>query len=331
MQHTTLMKNTLYTLLVGATFWASTSIAQSAGPISNMIETPERVIYEVLETPVGTKTARLWSDAALSSASADCKERKGVLNTCAAVCGLNGCFESCSLSCEFPEVIQERRADQLTPYRKAEREFGAVATALQGRPLTRAARVLKQEFEKQTTAATRVFEAALADLTLPLLAHTELLHTRSAVLPQSAVANRIALLEKTYRAALAERFTKRCETTPSLSAQKLGAPAATSELNIYCDRDSDALLVTAGSTTALRSAFGTAKMLVGKKWQPLTLHGTKKGIWLTDAHVLITPDQVRPSAIAVYVCTTTATPCPRGVWRTVGIPTPLITTSARAQ
>lgn len=290
--------------------FAAPAFAASSPLLGNMIVTAERVWYDkpVLAPGYASLTvSKPYSQEAIASATADCTARGGVLNTCSAVCGLNGCFSTCALACEFPKVQQQKKASVAKNYTEAKADYGDTPKTSKGAPKTNEGKALKKEFDAAAAKYSALKRSENSERALVKKAVLEWEAFTPLNASQTAIKNtNLLLLTKTQDRLYEAAFMQKCGGGPLPSRlPKHYRPADPNALSIRCNPASDEMLVTFGAPYS--KTYGSIKAYADGKWHTVNVGGSG-GAWVDGgASAVITSVDRDITALAVYQCTPAGT------------------------
>lgn len=324
------MRNHLIVAAVIASI-ALPAFAASSPLLGNMIVTAERVWYDQPVLAPGFSsliTAKPYSQETIIAASSDCSSRGGVLNSCSAMCGLNGCFSTCALACEFPKVIERKQSATIRDYTHTKEKYDDVAKTSKGEPKTKEGIALKKDLFAASAKYADLQSSQESGRALVKKAIAEwqsyIPKVSSEVTLKSA---RLSELTKSQDALYQRAFSKQCEggAIPA-KLPKNYRIADTGVLSMGCNDAGDQILVRFGSSMA--KTYATINVFSGGKWHSVKVGGAVNG-WITGGTSAViggADDSI--TAIAVYqciprgaawTCGCTDTACKSPKWQVVGV------------
>lgn len=281
--------------------------------LGNSIVTPERVIYDQPQLApgfLGLTIAKPYRDQAIAEAKADCSSRGGILNTCSAVCGLNGCFSTCSLACEMPKVIDARAKSTVRNYLRLTEKFDDVSKDSKGEPKTAEGQTLKRQLQSATEPYERLLKAQADERRLLQNAVAKWrAYVPKSEAERALVAKRLNEVAATQNRIFKNVFSTRCDTAVKRNLLRSKHRAADTEvLVVNCNDDGSELLVQFGESGA--KTFSIIEVYADTKWQKVEVGGAN-GKWIDgNTSAIIHADGDAIEAIAAYQCTLT-----NGKWK----------------
>lgn len=324
----------------------STTPSLSLSTVKNTIVTKEMVIYEPLTghvNPSSLKTARLWSDALLAETAKDCAARKGVLNTCASVCGLTGCFSSCSLACEFPNVINASREEIQSEYTKKASELEEISiksnpNILTGGSKNKVANELRDDLAGLAEKLGRIHVAARTEISLLEMAYAELRAWGYGTTQVPGIAKRLGDINQSLTLKRDGRFknctaqTKEMMSTRATPAVNHFSTSSTPLITIECDTQTPDIFAVFGNGNAGDYVYEKGYVIKNGKWERISFAGSsaQSGGWLSGAAQadikLSMDDDV--DGVAMYMCQNISgawkcgcqdTACTKPKWQVMGL------------